>query len=57
MRFSGDPMVEGTANKGLQKEREQIMKCRLVLAVYIFYCGETQFNLQRLANITISSYK
>lgn len=26
MEFGGDPMVEGTANKELQKKREQITK-------------------------------
>lgn len=30
MEFGGDPMVEGTANKELQKKREQIMKYRFV---------------------------
>lgn len=30
MGLSGDPTVEGIANKELQKKREQIMKCRLV---------------------------
>lgn len=30
MEFGGDPMVEGTANKELQKKKEQITKYRFV---------------------------
>lgn len=50
-----DPLVEGTANKELQKKKEQITKCRLVCEAYIFGYGETRFYLERLGNITISS--
>lgn len=36
MGLGSDPAVEGTANKELQKKKEQITKCRLVCAIYIF---------------------
>lgn len=55
MGLSSDPVVEGTANKELQTKKEEITKCRLVCAVYIFSYEETRFYLERLGNITISS--
>lgn len=55
MGLSSDPLVEGTAHKEVQKEKEQITKCRLVCVAYIFGYGGTRFYLERLGNIAISS--